>query len=148
MLRPLSRATAEWAAFTSALSEAKLPTEDLGGADQYYFSLEAAAVFGGYFLAGPDALLRSIVVPARARKLGLGRAMVAALLRQLEGQNVERVWLLTTSASPFFARLGFSTAERQSAPSSIAATPQFLGVCPGSAALMVRFLSPYQETSS
>ena len=67
--------------------------------------------------------------------------MVTALLQQLENQGVERVWLLTTTAGPFFERLGFAVADRGSAPSAIAATPQFRGVCPGTATFMCRHLT-------
>ena len=141
MLRPLSPATAEWAAFEAALAGAGLPTEDLAGAGQHFFVLETAAAFGGYFIAGPDALLRSVIVPVQAQGHGLGRAMVAALLHQLEEHGVERVWLLTTTAEPFFERVGFSSADRRLAPAAIAATPQFQGVCPSSAAFMCRPLA-------
>jgi arsenate reductase len=138
MLRPISRAAAEWPFFAVALAGAGLPVEDLDGAGQQFFALGDALAFGGYLIAGPDALLRSIVVPPSAQKRGHGQVLVTALLRQLEGQGVERAWLLTTSAGPFFERLGFAHADRHMAPAAIAATPQFQGICPSSAAFMCR----------
>ena len=138
MLRPISPATAEWPVFASALADAGLPTEDLAGPEQHFFTLDAAPAFGGYFVAGPDALLRSIVVPPSAQRRGLWRTLVAALLQRLGDRGVERAWLLTTSAGPFFERLGFIHTDRRSAPAMIAATAQFHGVCPSSAAFMCR----------
>jgi N-acetylglutamate synthase-like GNAT family acetyltransferase len=148
MLRRLSRTTAEWVAFETILRDASLPTEDLGCAGQHYFALGAAKAFGGYFLAGPDALLRSVAVPPQAQRRGLGRAMVMALLKQLEQIGVKRAWLFTAAAAPFFARIGFVSADRQSAPAAISATPQFQGICPSGATFMCRPLSatsPNQE---
>lgn len=138
MLRPISRAAPEWPAFAVALAGAGLPTEDLDADGQQFFALDDAPAFGGYFIAGPDALLRSIVVPPSARKRGLGQTMVAALLRQLEDQGVERAWLLTTSAEPFFDRLGFAIVDWRGAPVAIANTQQLQGICPSSATFMCR----------
>lgn len=138
MLRPISRAAPEWPVFAVALAGAGLPAEDLDADGQQFFALDDALAFGGYFVAGPDALLRSIVVPPSARKRGLGQKMAAALLRQLEDQGVERAWLLTTSAAPFFERLGFAIVDRRGAPAAIAGTPQFQGICPSSATFMCR----------
>ena len=142
MLRQISQDTPEWPAFIVALAGAHLPASDLAGAGQQFFSLNSAAAFGGYFVAGANALLRSIVVPPSARGRGLGQAIVTALLRQLEDQGVARAWLLTTTAQPFFERLGFVPVDRNSAPMAISTTPQFQGICPGSAAFMCRSLTP------
>jgi GNAT superfamily N-acetyltransferase len=138
MLVPLIRASGEWAVFEAALTCAGLPTEDLDGVDQHFFALDGGVAFGGYFVAGQDALLRSVVVPDHSRRLGLGQAVVTALMHQLEEQGVERAWLLTTTAAHFFERLGFASSERRSAPAAIATTPQFQGVCPSSATFMCR----------
>lgn len=138
MLHPLSPATAEWTEFKAALMAANLPTSDLDGGDQHFFALTDSLAFGGFFIAGPDALLRSIIVPVRARRGGLGRTMVMALLRQLADRGAEQVWLLTTEAGPFFERMGFEPVDRRTAPAGISATPQFQGVCPSSALLMSR----------
>jgi len=46
--------------------------------------------------------------------------------------------LLTLTASAFFKRRGFTTAERSSAPKQIAATREFSTLCPDSAEFMVK----------
>lgn len=150
MLRPISRDSADWPSFIVALAGAGLPASDLAAADQQFFGLKAASAFGGYFVAGPDALLRSIVVPPSARRRGLGQAIVTALLQQLENQGIERAWLLTMTAAPFFERLGFIPVDRAMAPATISTTAQFQGVCPSSATLMCRYLAaahPNQDRS-
>ena len=48
------------------------------------------------------------------------------------------VYLLTETAAPFFAALGFAPCAREAAPAEIAATRQFAELCPASAKLMRR----------
>ena len=46
------------------------------------------------------------------------------------------MWLLTTTAAPFFARLGFATMERASAPQALQASREFAAACPAGATCM------------
>jgi N-acetylglutamate synthase-like GNAT family acetyltransferase len=48
------------------------------------------------------------------------------------------VFLLTTTAVPLIARLGFRRIERSEAPATIASTTEFSSLCPASAAIMRR----------
>jgi arsenate reductase (glutaredoxin) len=127
-------------AFVAALTLAGLPTDDLTSEAFAYFSADDMAWGGVGAGAGADALIRSIVVKPEARGQGLGVAITEALVRRATETGVERLWLLTTSAAPFFERLGWSAVDRTSAPRPIAQSRQFNGLCPASATLMARTL--------
>jgi len=51
-----------------------------------------------------------------------------------------RLHLLTTTAEPFFARNGYRTANRQTAPEAMRRTREFAGLCPASAAYLTKDL--------
>jgi N-acetylglutamate synthase-like GNAT family acetyltransferase len=143
-LRRFEGQPAEWAVFTLALAQAKLPTDDLLDTGQEYYALieqGVAVAFGGFARHGSDALLRSIIVPATQRGRGHGRAVVEALLGRLREMQVARAWLLTEKPT-FFAHLGFETKPRSAAPASITATKEFAALCPASASLMTLTCSP------
>lgn len=94
----------------------------------------------GLELHGTVALLRSLAVDADARRGGLGMALVAHAEQQAAAHGAQAVYLLTTTAAAFFARLGYRDADRGHAPAAIAATRQFSGLCPASSAFMVKHL--------
>jgi len=133
----------EHAAFLSALTEARLPTDDLDGGGRYFAFYENRALFGfgGLEGAGPDQMVRSLVIPLSVRGRGFGQAIVHELVEQAKADGIEQLWLLTTSADGFFAKLGWHTADRASAPDAIRTSRQFAGLCPSSAVLMCRRLA-------
>lgn len=92
----------------------------------------------GLELHGPVALLRSLAVTDAARGNGLGNALVAHAEHHAAGQGVRSVYLLTTTASGFFERLGYRPVARGKAPAAIAGTSQFSDLCPSSSAFMVK----------
>lgn len=125
------------------LREADLPHEDLAGTSKRFFCASVAGDIVGYVgleITGADALLRSAVIFIRARRKGLGRAMIERLLALAGEYGIERVWLLTTSAPGFFARLGFDDVARTTVPAAIAASEEFTRLCPDTAVCMVRAL--------
>lgn len=134
MLREIEPGSAAFARFAEALEAAELPTDDLTSEPVRYFTSDDLA-WGGIG-AGPDALLRSLVVLPAARGQGLGVVVAQGLIQHAKQTGSERVWLLTTSAADFFVKLGFRIADRAEAPSAIAQSRQFSGLCPASATLM------------
>lgn len=134
MLREIAPGGAEFQRFVAALEAAALPTDDLTSEPFRYFTAEDAA-WGGVS-AGPDAMLRSVVVSPHARGQGLGVVVARGLIQHAREAGSERLWLLTTSASPFFAKLGWRAADRAEAPNAIAQSRQFSELCPASATLM------------
>ena len=129
-------------AMRALLASAGLLTADLAEGPAEYVALGAPPVaFGGIVYCGPHALLRSVVVADGARKGGKGRAVVDHLLSRARLNKMRDVWLLTETAEPFFAALGFERCARDQAPSAIQATSQFSKLCPSSSTLMRRSLS-------
>lgn len=122
----------------------ELPTDDLGEADLAHFFGAGTAdeLLGvvGLELLGDTALLRSLAVAAEARGSGYGRALVAAAERHAAGLGVRSLYLLTTTAADFFARLGYRRVERESAPDGVRRTREFASLCPASAAFMLKRL--------
>ena len=122
------------------LAAAQLPVEGLE--DQfgppYVVAERAGCLVGaaGVEAYGTAGLLRSVVVAAAERGTGLGRALTADRLAWARAQRLEAVYLLTTTAADFFARLGFERVEREGVPPAIRASREFASVCPSTAVVM------------
>ena len=125
-----------------ALEAAQLPTDDLGGRNQMFFSLsddDGLIGFVGLEGDGADRLLRSLVVLPTRRGQGYGRMLVERLERVADG-TVERLHLLTNGGAEFFRGLGYVDADRDAAPAFIAATAQFTSLCGPRATYLVKDL--------
>ena len=127
------------------LQEASLPTEDLSEShlEHFYFAGPATQPTGlvGLEVFGEVALLRSLVVAPARRGLGDARQLVDYAERQARARGVNAIYLLTTTAEPFFMRRGYTRADREAAPAAIRATREFAGICPASSAFMTKALS-------
>ncbi|MBN9053640.1 MAG: GNAT family N-acetyltransferase, partial [Rhizobiales bacterium] len=64
---------------------------------------------------------------------------VSAVLATVEAGS--DVFLATTNASSFFARLGFIQVQRENLPAAVLATRQLSSLCPSSATIM-KFIRP------
>jgi amino-acid N-acetyltransferase len=126
------------------LQQANLPTEDLTAAhcENFFFSGPSSAPSGivGLELFGEVALLRSLVVAPGRRGTGAGASLLSHAEEQARKRGVRSLYLLTTTAEPFFARHGYARASRETAPPAIRATREFSGICPSSSAFMCRQL--------
>jgi arsenate reductase len=143
---PVVRAS-PWAAekmteLASWLSAAGLPTADLALPCRQFYrfttTLGEMVAVGGLEGRGADRLMRSIAVTPAARGRGFGKA-AAVTLERLAGENgAKRLHLLTTTAAPFFERLGYVAADRSAAPAEIGASAEFSGLCPSTACYMTK----------
>jgi arsenate reductase/amino-acid N-acetyltransferase len=130
--------------FRRCLEQARLATVDLAGSGKAYFRLAVGGesrAFSGFEARGSHALLRSIVVEGRERGHGFGRTLVLGLIAEARKRGLKDAYLLTVTAGPFFATLGFAPCAREAAPAEIAATEQFAELCPANAKLMRRDLA-------
>jgi len=89
---------------------------------------------------GHVALLRSLVVASTHQNHGLGAGLVASAEAWSVQRKIRALYLLTTTAAGFFARLGYSPVPRSAAPLTIADTAQFKELCPASSTLMRKVL--------
>lgn len=121
------------------LAAAGLPISDLGEPDRRFFRFEdefGIAGYGGMEGNGPDRLLRSLVVTADRRSCGLGTAILGAIEKAATEEGVASLYLLTTTAEPFFRRHAYVTANRADAPDAITGSAEFRSLCPASAAFL------------
>lgn len=127
------------AAMKAALRAASLPADDLDGRLACYELRDADGALGWAALdhCDDDALLRSVVVPSAGQVRGVGSDLVTRLAAVAICDGIKRLWLLTETAEPFFARLGFEPVSREEAPATIRQTSEFKSVCPASAACMM-----------
>jgi C_GCAxxG_C_C family probable redox protein len=84
------------------------------------------------------ALLRSVAVMPGYRKQNVGRRIVNRLVSMAQDEHIDRIYLLTETASDYFGAMGFSAVARDKVPAQVAATPQFSRLCSRNATLMVR----------
>jgi amino-acid N-acetyltransferase len=126
------------------LAAARLPTEDLTAAhcEHFFFAGSPNAPTGlvGIELFGDVALLRSLVIAPERRGIGEGAALLEHAENHARTSGVRALYLLTTTAEPFFRKHGYQRAPRESAPAAIRASREFAGICPSSAAFMTRQL--------
>jgi len=134
----LEQITGSDAGLKAALTDAHLPIDDIEDGGRTFFkalSAEGQIVgFSGLERCDGDYLLRSVVVHPDRRGSGLGKAMVEGTVASLAPSGA--VFLATTSAAPFFARIGFSEVQRDSVPAAVLATRQLSSICPSSATIM------------
>jgi amino-acid N-acetyltransferase len=127
----------------SLLEEAGLPTSDLDSARPEFVVLRAdgrVTAAGALQHFGDSALLRSVVVAAARRGRGLGQTVVGELERRARSAHIGQLFLLTQTASDFFARLGYRIIERASAPPDMQQSEEFRSLCPASAICMCKVL--------
>jgi amino-acid N-acetyltransferase len=82
-----------------------------------------------------------VAVASSHRGTGLGRTLTEDRLQAAQSQRLNRVYLLTTTAPEYFARLGFERVARESVPPPLQRSSEFATVCPASAICMVKRLA-------
>lgn len=120
------------------LEKSGLPTSDLDNPIRFVILTDKDQLIGvaGLQDAGSDALIRSVVVKSAHRNLGLGKQLTREIIEIARHTGYRTLWLLTTTAGPFFEEMGFHTADRNEAPESVKNTTEFRSVCPSYASCM------------
>jgi len=123
------------------LQSQNLPTESIGaGTTDFYLAIENNNIVGvaGFEYYGDDALLRSVAVPTSLQNKGIGSRLSDWMIALAKQQGKQRIVLLTTTASKFFIKKGFSIVDRSSILNdNMKRSSQFNGGCCSSAACMV-----------
>jgi arsenate reductase/amino-acid N-acetyltransferase len=123
----------------AALAAEQLPIDDLDDPGRIWFAARRdgrIVAHAGLEPYGDFALLRSVVVVHGEKGRGYGKALVAALCAEAARRGIRTLFLLTSSAEPFFARLGFARVSRADVPSDVAASREFASLCPSTAIVM------------
>ena len=135
-------APAELPALKRLLAAHALPTADFDTSDVDWLvavaDAEPIAGMVGLELFDGVGLLRSLV--ATTPGAGVGSTLLAAAEDVAHSRGVDRLFLLTQTAAPFFAARGYARVERESAPSALLATSEFRSLCPASATCMSKVL--------
>jgi amino-acid N-acetyltransferase len=133
------------AAARDLLVASELPVDDLDDpAITLLGAFDGASLVGvvGLQRCGEHALLRSLAVVPAQRARGLGRLLCNHVEVLARAGSATELYLLTTAAADYFARLGYEPVERDGAPDAIRATAQFASLCPSSARVLRRQLPP------
>lgn len=137
-----------WPSKTAAiklLRECGLPIDDLQHNHfETFFGCDLNDTLAGLIgleLYNPVGLLRSLAVRNDYRNRGCGRKLVQEAERFASAHDVERLYLLTTTAEEYFSRLGYSPENRSEIPEPIKRTQEFSRLCPETAIIMVKPLA-------
>src|SRR5690606_29309843 len=108
--------------------------------DGYMVARVAGSVVAvtGLEVHGRHGLLRSVAVSVNYRCAGLGRTLVERCFEAARARGLEALFLLTTTAPDYFARLGFERVVRDSAPDELRRPSEFASICPSSAVCMTK----------
>ena len=90
-------------------------------------------------------LLDSVDIPgdgngSRSGLLCTCRMFVRELIEHARTKGIEEIYLLTTTATSFFAKIGFEKVDRHIVPPAIQNTSQFVSLCPDSATCLRQVL--------
>ena len=133
-------AVSDWPAIEALLRESGLPVTGARDNLDDFIVAGPDQVLGcvGLERYGSTGLLRSLAVSPAERGNGVGRALVDACLSHARASGITTLVLLTETAEPFFARLGFRRVDRTEVPDAVRASAEFRGACPASAVAMLR----------
>jgi amino-acid N-acetyltransferase len=127
------------------LESCALPTTDISASSPVQFfglrSQSFLVAIVGLELYPPVGLLRSLAVAPSFRGHGFARALVEFAEAFSASHGVNTLFLLTTTAAPFFQALGYAPASRNTAPAAIQATSQFAGLCPASSSFLSKHVA-------
>lgn len=139
---------ADWGPILDLLHRADLPTADLeaGHVARFLVSRERGAVVGCVAVEayGGAGLLRSLAVSPGHRGRGLGVQLAEAAEAHARDGGLGALYLLTTTAAPFFEARGYAPVDRADVPEAVRQSSEFAGVCPSSAACLGKALGEGQ----
>lgn len=126
------------------LTSAQLPTVDITPKhlEHFFGAWSDSRLEGvvGVELFGSVALLRSLAVLVSQRGSGLGTELLTLAEQYAMENEVHSMFLLTTTAEPYFKRRGYAPFSRAAAPEAIQNTTEFTSICPASSTLMFKLL--------
>jgi amino-acid N-acetyltransferase len=130
---------ADYPAIAALLRSSDLPVEDIAPERQEFLvSGPAGSLEGciGLERRGRFGLVRSLAVAEARRGSGLGGFLLGKIIARSSELNLDYLFLLTTTASVFFGKRGFTIIDRDAVPLEIASTEEFRSICPLSSTVM------------
>jgi amino-acid N-acetyltransferase len=121
------------------LAENHLPTEGL----REHLATTLVALHGDRVVGsaaleiyGDGALLRSVAVRPSLQRQRLGRELTQAAISLAQARRAPAIYLLTTTAEPYFRAFGFDRIVRGEVPLDVLTSVEFTSACPSSATVM------------
>ena len=130
-------------AIFNLLETAGLPTSDIKPRVQEFFIAEKdSRLVGNIGVEFYDevALLRSMAVSNESRNAGIASRLVEQLLDYAREKGARKIYIVTNTASLYFARKGFSKIERTAVDKNLEASAELNGLCPASSVIMMKSL--------
>lgn len=120
------------------LTRRGLPLPAAGTLGEFWIAVRNDELVGlaGMEWHGAHGLLRSVAVEEGVDGQGVGTLLVCRLLDRFLESRAQELYLLTTGAEGFFARLGFVPVERDEIPEAVQRSPEFQSQCPSTATVM------------
>lgn len=126
------------------LDDNKLPTTDIYQDNVHFFvgctdnGMIGVIGFEKYKNVG---LLRSLAVKDPYKDQQIGTQLIKFLFNWCVSEQIDTLFLLTTSAEKYFTRFGFVDIDRHEVPDAIKQTREFKDICPVSAVVMYKKLN-------
>jgi len=128
---------------TRLLMEEKLAVEDLPSSlSNFVVSGDNGEITGiaGFEVYSPYGLLRSVAVKPSHRNKNIAGALVHSIEAAAKAKGLTEMYLLTETASGYFAKKGYGAVSREEVPEAIKQSSEFSHVCPVSAVVMKKAL--------
>ena len=90
----------------------------------------------GIELYNQSGLFRSLAVKSEYQKNGLGKRLHDHIISYCLQNGVKTLFLLTTTASSYFEKMGWSKIQRNETPEQILQSEEFASLCPSTAVCM------------
>jgi amino-acid N-acetyltransferase len=123
----------------------KLPVDDLPERlDNFVVAFDSDEVIGvaGLEVYGNNGLLRSVAVATAYRNQGIAAKLINEIETRAATQGLTELFLLTETASEYFAKEGFDRIDRDNIAPQVKQSSEFSHVCPISAIAMKKILKP------
>ncbi len=134
----------DWKAILNLLNQATLPTDDIKINIHHFVVAKVEDMVVGcigledYSTIG---LLRSFAVDERYRNQRIGKNLISQLNSYALQKGITQLYLLTTTASKYFAREDFEVIDRNIIPELIKKTSEFKYLCPSEAICMYKTIA-------
>jgi amino-acid N-acetyltransferase len=139
MIKYESAKTVDAGDIESVLTKCGLPTDGITPHLKHFFVAKSDdSIIGsvGIEVYSGIGLLRSLAVLPSVRGKGIGKELFLRAVAHAHAENVNELYLLTTTADGFFSKRGFKTIERVDAPTPLQSSSEFKTICPKSAICM------------
>jgi amino-acid N-acetyltransferase len=126
------------------LSSEKLPAGDLPATlENFLMAVQDDELIGviGLEIYGNYGLLRSLAVKPTFRNQNIAGKLIAQIETLAVSKGLKAIFLLTETATDYFARKGYEKITRNDVPEEVQQSSEFSHVCPQSANVMKKYIS-------